>query len=180
MVLAPIFLNLVRLAPGQALFTEAGVVHSYLEGAAVELQASSDNLVRAGLTDKHVDTGELLRLVRFEPTEPRILEPRAAATPGVFELRPSPGELSLRRLELGSTRPGAAPAIELDLTPPERGAEVLVCTGGDAVVEAWIGAGSQREHLRASESVLLTAAATSCRISGEATLFQAAVPLTAA
>ncbi|HUP22532.1 MAG TPA: mannose-6-phosphate isomerase, class I [Thermoanaerobaculia bacterium] len=176
-VLAPLFLNLVHLAPGEALFTEAGVIHTYLEGAAVELQASSDNVVRAGLTNKHVDVTELLRLVRFEPIVPRILEPRATAVPGVFSLEPPPPDLSLERMETGSSRPGTAPVVELDRSSVDRGPEVLLCTAGETVVEGWAGSGGepQRERLRAGESLLLTAAASRCRLTGEATVFRARV-----
>jgi mannose-6-phosphate isomerase len=174
MVLAPLLLDLVELAPGQALFTEAGIVHSYLEGAAVELQASSDNVVRAGITEKHVDAGELLRLVRLEPTTPRILEPRAAA-PGVFAFDAAWSGLFLERIELGAGRPGAANVVELDRANPRRGPEVLLCTAGAALVEGWPvdEVEAQSEPLRPSESLLVTAAASRCRLSGEATVFRA-------
>ena len=66
-VLAPLLLELVRLEPGDGLFVAAGVLHSYLHGAGVEVQATSDNVLRGGLTGKHVDVPELLRTVRFEP-----------------------------------------------------------------------------------------------------------------
>jgi len=65
-------LNLVRLRRGQGTFQPAGVLHAYLEGATVELMANSDNVLRGGLTPKHVDVAELLGIVRFEdgPCEP--------------------------------------------------------------------------------------------------------------
>jgi mannose-6-phosphate isomerase len=59
-------LNLVRLKRGQGTFQPAGVLHAYLEGATVELMANSDNVLRGGLTPKHVDVAELLRIVRFD------------------------------------------------------------------------------------------------------------------
>lgn len=59
-------LNLVRLRRGQGTFQPAGVLHAYLEGATVELMANSDNVLRGGLTPKHVDVAELLRIVRFD------------------------------------------------------------------------------------------------------------------
>jgi mannose-6-phosphate isomerase len=177
MVVAPLVLNLVELAPGEALFTEAGIVHSYLEGAGVELQASSDNVVRAGLTDKHVDAEELLRLARFVPSAPLVLRSSPSAARGVFALRPQPPALALERLELSATRAEAAASVELDRDDDDRGPNVLLCTAGEATVEAWIDAGGapQRERLRAGESLLLTAAATRCRLSGEATVFRAGV-----
>jgi phosphomannomutase len=65
-------LNLVELEPGQSTFQDAGVLHAYLEGATVELMASSDNVLRGGLTSKHVDVEELLRIVHFEEQRPAI------------------------------------------------------------------------------------------------------------
>ncbi len=65
--------NLVRLLPGEGIFQAAGVPHAYLEGRNVELMASSDNVLRGGLTSKHVDTAELLRHTLYSETIPQIL-----------------------------------------------------------------------------------------------------------
>lgn len=70
----PFLLNLVNLAPGQALFLEAGILHAYLEGSGLELMASSDNVIRAGLTPKHIDLEEFKRICRFQPYKPELLE----------------------------------------------------------------------------------------------------------
>jgi mannose-6-phosphate isomerase len=67
--------NLVHLNKGQGIFQPAGLPHAYLEGQNVEVMANSDNVLRAGLTDKHIDVPELLKHVRFEATIPKILEP---------------------------------------------------------------------------------------------------------
>ncbi len=71
------FLNLVHLQPGQGTFQDAGVLHAYLEGTNVELMANSDNVLRGGLTPKHVDVEELLKTVDFTTAKPSILEPSA-------------------------------------------------------------------------------------------------------
>jgi mannose-6-phosphate isomerase len=78
------FFNLLHLRPGEGLFQGAGLPHAYLEGQCVELMANSDNVLRAGLTPKHCDAPELLRLVRFEATEPRVWR-RSAGTCASFE-----------------------------------------------------------------------------------------------
>jgi mannose-6-phosphate isomerase len=75
--LAPLFLNLVELAADQAIFLDAGVLHAYLRGAGLELMASSDNVLRGGLTDKHIDVDELFAVLRAEPSAPAVLSPRA-------------------------------------------------------------------------------------------------------
>jgi mannose-6-phosphate isomerase len=67
------FFNLLNLHPGEAIFQDAGLPHAYLEGQNVEIMANSDNVLRGGLTPKHVDVPELMKHVRFEATYPRIL-----------------------------------------------------------------------------------------------------------
>ena len=59
-------LNLVHLRPGQGTFQPAGTLHAYLEGVTVELMASSDNVLRGGLTRKHVDVSELMGILSFD------------------------------------------------------------------------------------------------------------------
>jgi mannose-6-phosphate isomerase len=76
-VLSPLLLNLVELKPGQALFLDAGQLHAYLDGVGVEIMANSDNVLRGGLTPKHVDVPELLNIVNFTPMRLNILEPQA-------------------------------------------------------------------------------------------------------
>lgn len=65
-LLAPIFLHYVRLEPGEAIYVPAGLIHAYLHGFAVEVMGASDNVLRAGLTPKHVDVPELSRVVSTE------------------------------------------------------------------------------------------------------------------
>lgn len=91
------------LEPGEAVFVPAGVPHAYLSGVAVEPQASSDNTLRAGLTPKHVDAAEVLRILRYEPGGAVPVPPQASG-PGV-QLYPVPGidELQLSRVALSRT-----------------------------------------------------------------------------
>lgn len=65
--------NLLHLKTGEGIYQPAGLPHAYLEGQNVEIMAASDNVLRAGLTDKHVDVPELMKHVRFEATEPKII-----------------------------------------------------------------------------------------------------------
>ncbi len=69
------FFNLLHLKKGEGIFQPAGMPHAYLEGQNIELMANSDNVLRGGLTDKHIDVDELLKHTIFEPTEPNILHP---------------------------------------------------------------------------------------------------------
>lgn len=68
------FFNLVHMKAGDAIFQGSGLPHAYLEGQNVELMSNSDNVLRGGLTPKHVDVPELMRHTRFEATEPRLMD----------------------------------------------------------------------------------------------------------
>jgi mannose-6-phosphate isomerase class I len=74
-------LNLVHLLPGQGTFQPAGTLHAYLEGVTVELMASSDNVLRGGLTRKHVDVSELLGILSFDNGTPQVLDGEPAGGP---------------------------------------------------------------------------------------------------
>ncbi|MBD0351914.1 MAG: mannose-6-phosphate isomerase, class I [Flavisolibacter sp.] len=65
--------NLLHLKKGEGIYQPAGMPHAYLEGQNVEIMANSDNVLRAGLTDKHIDVNELLKHVQFSPTIPHVL-----------------------------------------------------------------------------------------------------------
>lgn len=120
-VIAAMLLNYVELQPGEALFLGAGVPHAYLDGLGVEIMANSDNVLRCGLTPKHVDVPELLRIVRFEATDPGVLRPEAS--PSGEELYETPvDEFRLSRFDLS---PGADP-VDLTRDTPQ----ILLCTAG--------------------------------------------------
>jgi mannose-6-phosphate isomerase len=89
------FFNLVNMHPGQAIFQDAGLPHAYLEGQNVEIMANSDNVLRGGLTSKHIDVNELMKHVKFEETVPRIIEGKSGAEHiAVFETPAPDFELS--------------------------------------------------------------------------------------
>lgn len=83
-VVAAAFLHHVVLAPGEAVFLPAGVVHSYVRGLGVEVMATSDNVLRAGLTSKYVSVPEVLRTVHFAVGSPDLLVPVSNRRSGVF------------------------------------------------------------------------------------------------
>jgi mannose-6-phosphate isomerase len=73
-IISPLYLNLIQLNPGEALYLPAGVLHAYVYGLGVELMANSNNVLRGGLTPKHIDIPELLRVLDFSPFKPEILK----------------------------------------------------------------------------------------------------------
>jgi mannose-6-phosphate isomerase len=125
-VLAALLLNLVVLAPGEALYLPAGNLHAYLSGAGIELMANSDNVLRGGLTSKHVDVPELLRVLDFTPGQPPVL--RGTAADGWVRYDTDAAEFRLHRLE----GDGSEPPVGV----PDCGPRILLCTRGSAEVRA--------------------------------------------
>jgi mannose-6-phosphate isomerase len=120
--LLSLLLNHVTLEPGQALFLPAGNLHAYLKGVAVEVMASSDNVLRGGLTPKHVNVPELLATLQYELGSVPILGPRQESEEEVWDAPVA--EFRLSRMSL---RHGA-------VAPPRRGPEILLCVEGEAAV----------------------------------------------
>ena len=101
-VLISLLLNRVSLHPGEAIYLPAGNVHAYLNGLGIEVMASSDNVLRGGLTPKHVDIPELLRTVDFRPLGVPRIEAEVTGL-GQEIYRPPFSEFSLQRLELAQS-----------------------------------------------------------------------------
>jgi mannose-6-phosphate isomerase len=116
-VVASLLLNLVGLAPGEAIHLAAGNLHAYLGGTGIEIMASSDNVLRGGLTPKHVDVDALLEVLDFEPLEVEPLRPEGDGPELVYATRAP--EFRLSRLDL--TGP-----LELSAWGPE----ILLVTEG--------------------------------------------------
>lgn len=97
------FFNVMQLKPGQAVFQGAGVPHAYLEGRNVELMSNSDNVLRAGLTPKHIDIPELMRHTLFEPVHPKVMDGYpVGGQDASLRSYPCPvPDFSIDRLELG-------------------------------------------------------------------------------
>lgn len=94
--------NIVYLQKGEAVFQDAGILHAYLEGQNVEIMANSDNVLRGGLTPKHIDVAELMKHVIFEPVEPNIIHGRAVSSSEKVFSTPAPDfELSKITLAAG-------------------------------------------------------------------------------
>jgi len=97
-VLASLLLNRITLQPGQALYLPGGNLHAYLAGVGIEIMANSDNVLRGGLTPKHVDVPELMRVLDFRPGDVPILQ-GDPGLPGERVYRTPTPEFRLSRLE---------------------------------------------------------------------------------
>ena len=168
-VVASLLLRHAVLEPGTAVFMPAGGLHAYLHGTGVELLANSDNVVRAGLTGKHVDVPELLKLV--DPgAEVPVIEPRPAGGSICRYDAPAP-EFRLYRAVLGGAAErgpgGTAPGEAL---PGTGGPRLVLCTEGAAVLRS----GPDTLPLAHGQSCFLSAADEPVRAAGPAVLFIAA------
>lgn len=156
-----LLLNLVRLAPGEAIYLPAGNLHAYLRGVGVEIMASSDNVLRGGLTPKHVDVAELLRVLDFSagPIEPL----RGGPGDGEHVYATPAREFRLSRLERSAD---GAPFVTRPWGP-----EILLA------VEGQLEAASARGTLRLPRgaSVFVPAAEGEYAVRGRGTLFRATI-----
>ncbi len=159
-VVVALLLNLVELAPGEAIELPAGNLHSYLEGVGVEIMASSDNVLRGGLTPKHVDVDELLAVLDTTPMEVARLRPRLV-TPGVEVWDSAAAEFRLTRL---------SPAgVELEIEP--HGPEIVLVTEGSLTVDD----NEDRIDLARGQSVFVAGSTLSYRVTGDGVAYRATV-----
>jgi len=158
-LVAMLLMRHTTLAPGQAVFMAAGGLHTYLRGTGVEVLANSDNVVRAGLTGKHVDVPELLELLDPAVTVPVLLPSPLGDGIGRFDI-PAP-EFGLAIADLAAS----------PVTLPGSGPRIVLCTDGAALLRDQAG---ETVKLARGESCFVSAADGPLRASGPAHLFLAA------
>jgi mannose-6-phosphate isomerase len=165
-ILSPIILNLVALEPGEAVYLPPGELHAYLEGLGIELMANSDNVLRGGLTPKHIDVPELLNIVNFEygPVQ-KVEAVRRELCQAVYE---TPAE-EFRLSTISVDRSRSFMSLE------NHGVEILVCIDGEADIDT-----SERKEILSvmrGQSLFIPSGIAPYRISGNATFYSASVPL---
>ena len=139
------------------------MLHSYLHGTGIELMANSDNVLRGGLTEKHVDRDELLRVLDFVPLEPNIIDP----DPGRGDIAEYPS--GAKEFVLSSLRLEGRGEVRIPGTP---GPEIILCTEGRLVIR------SEDETLMIvkGRSVFVAAETGAYTIKGVGRAFKASVP----
>ncbi|MDO5700118.1 MAG: mannose-6-phosphate isomerase, class I [Bowdeniella nasicola] len=163
-VVAALLLNPVTLRGGEALFVPSGTVHAYLSGLGVEIMASSDNVLRAGLTSKHVDIDEMLSCVDFVAAPPIRLAPEMfGAATEVFYAPVDDFELAVTRLREAHGQQVVR----------GRGPRVILCVDGHITLTDESGS---RERLKCGQAVFVRAADGQVRAKGSGVLVQADVP----
>ncbi|MBX5438830.1 MAG: mannose-6-phosphate isomerase, class I [Thermoflavifilum sp.] len=159
-------MNIVHLQPGEAIFQGAGVLHAYLRGQNVEIMANSDNVLRGGLTTKHVDIPELLQHIQFAPVQPQPIHPIQARENAAEQLFPAPvADFQLSRIILA---PGQHATLKAHTT------EILLVLEGHLIVQ-----NSDDLVLSAGQSVVMFYGETiDCVAQGEvpALIYRATVP----
>ncbi len=119
--------NLVRVEAGQGVFQDAGIPHAYLEGVNVELMANSDNVLRGGLTPKHIDVPELLDKLIFEPITPHILDGEAVSPAEKVYKSPAP-DFELSKIQVNAVTHFESPAAHAP--------DILILIEGEVVVSS--------------------------------------------
>ena len=162
-LLVALCMNMVHLAPGQALFTPDRQVHAYLSGTAVEIMGCSDNVLRAGLTAKHVDVPELLRVMATAQQPVSVLEPREAED-GVVRYTLWDPALSLAAVRVSPQRP---------VTRELAGVCMVLVTEGDVAVSARSAGDADAEGARATsgESLICLETPSTVTLSGDGRVF---------
>ncbi|MET4431936.1 mannose-6-phosphate isomerase, class I [Mycolicibacterium sp. 624] len=131
-VLASMLLNRISLAPGEGMYLPAGNLHAYLHGMGFEVMANSDNVLRGGLTPKHVDVPELLRVLDFTPTTESLIVPREIGD-GLELVYDTPApEFAVSVLSVDGDHLGH----QVDAPSRHDGPQVLLCIEGSVAVHA--------------------------------------------
>jgi mannose-6-phosphate isomerase len=162
-VLSPLLLNLLLLQPGDTMFLEAGVLHAYLEGTGIELMANSDNVIRGGLTPKHVDVNELLSILRFEGRSVTLAQAEETV-PGLRVFRTPAEEFRLAEVRVRPDRPHR--------NPGSGSIELMIVVEGEGRIES-----SDSLAVAKGDSLLIPASTGSYGIRGNLHLYRADVPL---
>lgn len=157
-----LLLNPVTLRAGEALFIPTGAVHAYVSGLGIEVMSSSDNVLRAGLTPKHIDAGEALRCMDFHGAPPvRIAPEMNGRGTGIYYAPVDDFELSVSEITGGEWIP-----------IPGFGPRILLGVSGDLE----IGVGGEVETISTGQAVFVSAAEGTVRVRGNGKLVQAGVP----
>lgn len=161
-VLLALFMNHVFLEPGESLFLPAGNIHAYLSGLGVEVMASSDNVLRGGLTSKHIDVLELEAVLNFEPMPVPKVKPIELSS-GLIHYPCDTDDFLLYRIEPNGQR------VMAEISLP--GESIILCTAGDVAISNSL---EESQILRRGEAAYLSGEAKYFNLSGSGTAFLAA------
>lgn len=156
---APLLLNIIELAPGEAMFLHAETPHAYLSGTALEIMANSDNVLRAGLTAKHIDTDELLDNLSLKTVQRSSLIINPIQKPARLSYPVPVDDFSF----------DIAVASQQQQTLYARSAEVIFCIDGEVLIET----PQKALVLKKGESAFVTCDSLAYQFSGSGTFARA-------
>ena len=159
-IMAALLMNRITLQPGQALYVPAGRMHAHLRGTGIEVMASSDNVLRGGLTTTHNAVDELVTVVDFAWGLPLVLEPKESA-PGLWTYSTPAREFAVQRVE-------ATPGVSVEL-PLCTGARIALVTRGAVTLACAAGT----LELEQGDSAFLAAQDADAMICGDGQVFVA-------
>ena len=160
-LLVAFVMNLVHLAPGESAFTPDGQVHAYVSGTAIELMNPSDNVMRAGLTAKHIDTEELIKVLGEKQDAPVIQRPNPEDGPlGTYAMWDE--RMSVTRVRVEEGKP---------LNYTFKGISAALSVAGKVTIQAKDGNGTDEFVLGATESVLHVGEPSEAVLSGSGELY---------
>lgn len=160
-LLVAFVMNLVHLAPGESAFTPDGQVHAYVSGTAIELMNPSDNVMRAGLTAKHIDTEELIKVLGEKQDAPVIQRPNPEDGPlGTYAMWDE--RMSVTRVRVEEGKP---------LSYTFKGISAALSVAGKVTIQAKDGNGTEEFVLGATESVLHVGEPSEAVLSGSGELY---------
>ena len=160
-LLVAFVMNLVHLAPGESAFTPDGQVHAYVSGTAIVLMNPSDNVMRAGLTAKHIDTEELIKVLGEKQDAPVIQRPNPEDGPlGTYAMWDE--RMSVTRVRVEEGKP---------LSYTFKGISAALSVAGKVTIQAKDGNGTDEFVLGATESVLHVGEPSEAVLSGSGELY---------
>jgi mannose-6-phosphate isomerase len=172
-IVLSLLLNRVSLRRGEVLYLPAGNIHAYLSGLGVELMAASDNVLRGGLTPKHIDVDELLDVLDFTPLPVPYLAP-GTVSPGVSVYRPDVPDFEL--VHIAAEAGGAAESGAADTVPMRQftltGPAIAICTAGGFLVAG----ATSSVALKRGQSVYITPDEGTLTFAGAGEVFLATTP----
>jgi len=157
-VLSPLFLNIVCLKPFEALYIQPGILHAYLDGNAIEIMNNSDNVIRGGLTVKHIDIDTLLNIVNFNSEKLHYVHP-TKINPNEYCYQPPSDRFMLSRIDMSGDQ-----SLEMNVQGPE----ILLCTKGEISIR-------QRNNvlpLKQGHSAFVAHSACQYHIEGKGEIFK--------
>ncbi len=157
-ILAPLFLNIVKLNKGEAIYLKAGVLHAYLQGSGLEIMANSDNVLRAGLTSKHIDKIEILKVLSFEHHPVSIVN-TVFKNDNELVYKTDATEFELSCIFIKSNH-----EIRLSV----HSAEIILCTEGNLIVN--------NVSISKGQSLFVSADEQEILINGDGILYRAKTP----